>query len=71
MTNSPIDTFKLPVMLTALRLPGFQKHWQEVAEQADKESWPAARFLAVLAEYEMAERETRRIQRHLNRVVSQ
>ena len=55
MTNLPIDTFKLPVMLTALRLPSFQKHWQEIAEQADKEAWPAARFLAVLAEYEMAE----------------
>jgi len=66
MTNLPIDTFKLPVMLTALRLPSFQNHWQEIAEQADKEAWPAARFLAVLAEYEMAERETRRIQRHFN-----
>ena len=66
MTNAPIDTFKLPVMLTALRLPSFQKHWQEIAEQADKEGWPAAHFLAVLAEYEIAERETRRIQRHLN-----
>ncbi len=48
MTNAPIDTFKLPVMLTALRLPSFQKHLQEIAEQADKEAWPAARFLAVL-----------------------
>lgn len=66
MTKLPIDTFKLPVMLTTLRLPSFQKHWQEIAQQADKESWPAARFLAVLAEYEIAERETRRIQRHLN-----
>ena len=66
MRNTSIDTFKLPVMLTALRLPGFQKHWQNIAEQADKEAWPAARFLAVLAEYEIAERETRRIQRHFN-----
>jgi hypothetical protein len=44
MSNSPIDTFKLPVMLTALRLPSFQKYWQEIAEQADKEAWPAARI---------------------------
>ena len=66
MIKSPIDTFKLPVMLKALRLPSFQKHWQALAEQADKEAWPAARFLAVLAEYEIAERETRRIQRHFN-----
>jgi DNA replication protein DnaC len=66
MTNAQIDTFKLLVMLIALRLPSVQKHWQEIAEQADKEAWPAAHFLAVLAEYETAERETRRIQRHLN-----
>ena len=66
MTNALIDTFKLPTMLTALRLPSFNKHWQKTAEQADKESWPAARFLAVLAEYEIAERETRRMQRYLN-----
>ena len=37
-----------------------------LAERADKESWPAARFLAVLAEYEIAERDTRRIRRHLS-----
>ena len=66
MTNAPIDTFKLPVMLTALRLPSFQRHWQEIVEQADKEAWPASRFLAVLAEYEIVERETRRIQGNLN-----
>ena len=35
------------------------------AAQADKEGWPAARFLAVLAEHEMAERSRRRIERHL------
>src|SRR5271166_5105225 len=33
--------------------------------QADKEGWPAARFLAALAEHEMAERGRRRIERHL------
>ena len=33
---------------------------------ADKEGWPAARFLATLAEHEVAERARRRIERHLN-----
>ena len=66
MSTLEIDVYKLPTMLTALRLPSFQAHWQNIAERADKEGWPAARFLAVLAEYELAERETRRIQRHLN-----
>ncbi len=39
--------------------------WATLAAQADKEGWPAARFLAALAEHEMAERGRRRIERHL------
>ncbi|KAH2776556.1 hypothetical protein KXW38_010150, partial [Aspergillus fumigatus] len=35
------------------------------AAQADKEGWPASRFLAALAEHELAERDRRRIERHL------
>ena len=60
-----VDVHSLPAMLTALRLPSIHRHWQALAERADKEGWPAARFLAVLAELELAERETRRIRRHL------
>ena len=61
----PIDVHALPAMLTALRLPSFQRHWQAQAERADAEGWPASRFLATLAELEMAERDARRIHRHL------
>lgn len=66
MTAHDVDIHKLPSMLTALRLPSFQGLWRDIAATADKEGWPAARFLAVLSEYELAQRETRRIQRHLN-----
>ena len=65
MTAREIDIHTLPSMLTALRLPSFHKLWQEIASRADTEGWPAARFLAVLAEYELAERDMRRIRRHL------
>lgn len=65
MTSRAIDVHALPAMLTALRLPSFHSHWPSLAERADKEGWPAARFLAALAEVEIAERETRRIRRHL------
>jgi len=65
VTNRPVDVHALPTMLTALRLPSFQRHWQKLAERADAEGWPAARFLAALAEIELAERDARRIQRHL------
>jgi DNA replication protein DnaC len=64
-TPRAIDVHALPAMLTALRLPSFHRHWPVLAERADKEGWPAARFLAALAEVEIAERETRRIRRHL------
>ena len=39
--------------------------WADLAASADKEGWPAARFLAALAEHEMADRGRRRIERHL------
>ena len=64
-TARAVDVHALPAMLTALRLPSFHRHWPTMAERADKEGWPAARFLAALAEMEIAERETRRIRRHL------
>jgi DNA replication protein DnaC len=48
-----------------LRLPGIRHIWSPFAERADKEGWPAARFLVALAEHELAERERRRIERHL------
>lgn len=64
-TARAVDVHALPTMLTALRLPSFHRHWPTMAERADKEGWPAARFLATLAELEIAERETRRIRRHL------
>ncbi len=65
MSAGTIDVHALPAMLTALRLPSFHRHWQALAERADKEGWPAARFLVALAEHEIAERARRRIERHL------
>jgi len=61
----PVDVHALPAMLTALRLPSFQRHWQALAARADAEGWPASRLLAALAEIELAERDARRMQRHL------
>jgi DNA replication protein DnaC len=65
MSSRAIDVHALPAMLATLRLPSFHRHWQALAARADTEAWPAARFLAALAEIELAERETRRIRRHL------
>ena len=39
--------------------------WLSLAAQADKEGWPARRFLAALAEHEIAEHSRQRLERHL------
>lgn len=64
-TTDPIDAARLALLLVELRLPAVKQVWADLATQADKEGWPAARFLAALAEHEMAERSRRRIERHL------
>ena len=61
-----IDAARVELMLGELRLPGIKMVWAELATRADKEGWPAARFLAALAEYEIAERSRRRIARHMS-----
>lgn len=64
-TNAPVDAARLSLLLNELRLPASKVMWPQFAEQADKEGWPAARFLAAIAEHELAERDRRRIERHL------
>lgn len=64
-TAHPIDEARLGIMLTELRLPTLKTIWPRFAETADREGWPAARFLAAIAEHELAERANRRIERHL------
>lgn len=64
MTAGQAEAARLPIMLAELRLPTVHRLWSEFAERADKEGWPAARFLAILLEHELAERVTRRIERH-------
>ena len=61
----PIDEARLGIMLNELRLPTIKTLWPRFAETADREGWPAARFLAAIAEHELTERANRRIERHL------
>jgi DNA replication protein DnaC len=64
-TSNTIDAARLELLLTELRLPGVKLMWAKLAAQSDKEGWPAARFLAALAEHELADRGRRRIERHM------
>ena len=59
------DTTRLTLLLAELRLPATKLNWSTFAERSDKEGWPAARLLMALAEHELAERDRRRIERHL------
>ena len=61
----PVDAARLSLMLAELRLPTVRQLWQDFARRADAEGWTAARFLAALAEHELADRSRRRIERHL------
>jgi DNA replication protein DnaC len=63
-TTTTVDVARVELLLNELRLPSIRLIWAKLAEQSDKEGWPAARFLAALAEHEMADR-GRRIERHL------
>jgi len=65
-TTDKTDAARIDLMLGELRLPGIKLIWADLAQTADKEGWPAARFLAALAEQEMVERRRRRFERHLD-----
>jgi DNA replication protein DnaC len=65
MSNPSIDAQRLGLILNDLRLPAIKLVWPDFAARADKEGWPAARLLVALAEHEIAERDRRRIERHL------
>ena len=63
--NITIDAARVELLLSELRLPSMRLRWAKLAEQSDKQGWPAARFLATLIEHEVADRSCRRMERHL------
>ena len=64
-SKTTLDAAHVELLLNELRLPGIKLMWAKLAEQSDKEGWPAARFLAAIAEHEMVDRGRRRMERHL------
>ena len=52
-------------MLGELRLPDIRRCSAALAATADKEGWPAARFLAALGEQEIVERNRRHFEGHV------
>ena len=60
---------RMGTMLNELRLPTMKRLADDLCAQSDREGWPGHRLLEALLEHELAERETRRLDRH--RVESQ
>ena len=55
---------RLGMMLSDLRLPTIKRLADDLCAHSDREGWPRQRLLEALLEHELAERETRRIDRH-------
>ena len=55
---------RLALMLGELRLPTVKRLYGELCAQSDREGWTGQRLLEALLDHELAERETRRIERH-------
>ena len=49
-TTNAIDAARVELLLAELRLPAVKLVWADLAAQADKEGWPAARFLTAPSE---------------------
>jgi hypothetical protein len=43
----PVDAARVKLLLGQLRLPAIALAWPDLAATADREGWPAARFLVV------------------------
>jgi len=41
-TTTSVDAARLQLLLAELRLPAIKLTWAKLAQQADKEGWPAA-----------------------------
>jgi DNA replication protein DnaC len=65
MNGTHPTTQSLDVLLRSLRLPAFVELYEELARQAERESWTYSQYLHHLSEVELAERELRRTGRLL------
>lgn len=55
----------LALLLRALKLPGFARYHEEIAQKAERDGWTFGQYVHHLAELEVQERGQRRIERNL------
>ncbi len=59
------DKAVLPLLLTQLRLPTMKRLWEGMAVEAEGKGWSGPKYLSNLCEYEIADRDQRRLGRHM------
>jgi DNA replication protein DnaC len=59
------DQAVLPLLLAQLRLPTMKRVWEEIAVEAESKGWSGPKYLSNLCEHEVAERDRRRLERHM------
>ena len=59
-----VDDAEVDRMLKELRMPTMKDMWRPFADRAQREGWSHDRYLAQLAEQELADRARRRFERH-------
>jgi hypothetical protein len=64
MSGATVQAGRLELMLTELRLPTINRLAHAICGQSDQKGWAGRRLPEALCEHEMAERESRRIERH-------
>lgn len=59
------DKAVLPMLLTQLRLPTMNRLWEDAAMEAEIKGWSGPKYLSHLCEHEVADRDRRRLGRHM------
>jgi DNA replication protein DnaC len=59
------DAATLPLLLRELKLPTMGRLWEEVYQKSQAQGWSSLRYFSTLCDYELADRESRRIARHM------
>jgi DNA replication protein DnaC len=59
------DKAMLPMLLTQLRLPTMNRLWEDAATEAESKGWSGPKYLSHLCEHEIADRDRRRLGRHM------
>jgi DNA replication protein DnaC len=59
------DGATLPLLLKELRLSTMLKFWEDLTQKSMTQGWSHARYLATLCDYELAERQRRKLSRYM------